>query len=895
MEHGNGSNFAQLIFPEGTGHQHYYRGQGYQINNGSGTINNFHRTLPNLDDAREKLLRALYTTPYLQRKDRNPDRVPGTCQWFMNHHDFHHWRENTSSSMLWVSANPGCGKSVLAKYLVNELKTTEQRTTCYFFFKDDFEDQRSARGALSCMLHQLFIQRKNLLSAEIIHRFRSYKAPLANSYDLWELWDILTMVAQERDAGQIVCILDAFDECGNQERQDLAKVLREFYGPSGDIKKNINLKFLITSRPYEKIRRDVIRPFDVQDCPVIHLKGEGDAEVKEIAKEISLYIKDRVSLVGKNLDLTQAEADILLTGLEAVPNQTYLWVYLTLEWIETEIKNNDISEAEIRKAISTLPQTVDEAYDKILARSTSMEETKKLLHIVVAAERPLTLEEMGLALAIQQHHKCYESLNLRPRDGVGKYIRDLCGLFINITDDKIYLLHQTAKEFLVFTDTPQCKQYKLAQRSGVFRKKHRNGLTWKFSLIPLESHRILCKICIWRLLSYPEFETRPVFREADIHSILRRHLFFGYSAKNWIVHFRASNITENEILEQLKELCNATIDFYPTWVKVYWKDTYDRIPLEFTTLMIASYFGIESLVRLELERADAGIDFVLRSDERTALSFASENGFDNVVRLLIRGPKFYWKRALKKATHLSFTKGADVNAIDKYGRTALFYAVWNGHLPIVKRLVTERALVDMRDIIGGTPISYALCYGHEDIANELMRGAQPDSVDEIRRELFLSAVKHDHDPVIKRLLDNGADPGATDEEGVSLVVLAIKKRKRNIVKLLIERGADPNKGDRNGTIPLILAVKEGETDMVELMIERGADVNGSDCHGQTPLLFAIAHRNKNIIKLLVESGADINKQDYSGKTPLSFALNQRDTNTIQLLMERGSGVKKDTL
>jgi len=43
--------------------------------------------------------------------------------------------------MLWVSADPGCGKSVFAKYLVDSILTiTESRIICYFFFKDDFED-----------------------------------------------------------------------------------------------------------------------------------------------------------------------------------------------------------------------------------------------------------------------------------------------------------------------------------------------------------------------------------------------------------------------------------------------------------------------------------------------------------------------------------------------------------------------------------------------------------------------------------------------------------------------------------------------------------------------------------------------------------------------------------
>lgn len=126
--------------------------------------------------------------------------------------------------MLWVSANPGCGKSVLAKYLVNELRTTEQRTTCYFFFKDDFEDQRSAEGALSCILHQLFIQRGDLFSAEIMNRFnKTNRFKSSNTalekpcYELLELWNILVMVLQDENAGEIICILNAFNKCQDKD------------------------------------------------------------------------------------------------------------------------------------------------------------------------------------------------------------------------------------------------------------------------------------------------------------------------------------------------------------------------------------------------------------------------------------------------------------------------------------------------------------------------------------------------------------------------------------------------------------------------------------------------------------------------------------------------------
>src|SRR5467141_1103712 len=119
-----------------------------------------------------EILKRLHKSPYRDRKERNPDRVPGTCEWFVAHELFRDWQESKSSRMLWVSADPGCGKSVLAKYLVDSvLASTEARTTCYFFFKDDFEDQRSIVCALCCILRQIFQQKRILLSEKIFEQF----------------------------------------------------------------------------------------------------------------------------------------------------------------------------------------------------------------------------------------------------------------------------------------------------------------------------------------------------------------------------------------------------------------------------------------------------------------------------------------------------------------------------------------------------------------------------------------------------------------------------------------------------------------------------------------------------------------------------------------------------
>ncbi|RYP17884.1 hypothetical protein DL765_004282 [Monosporascus sp. GIB2] len=828
---------SQHIASGGTGYQSNITGQDHKINSGSGKLYNaqtMNFVQSNEDDEirRDTILQTLHTSPYLARKNRNPDRVPGTCEWFVGQGQFQQWRESKSSRMLWVSANPGCGKSVLAKHLVDELRGTESRTVCYFFFKDDFEDQRSARSALSCILHQLFTQREDLFSGKIIRRLKAYKAPLANScYELWELWDVLVMASQDNNAGEIVCVLDAFDECEDQERQDLANALCELYGPENSTKKNVSLKFLVTSRPYDKIRRG-FQPLNIPGLPIIHLKGEGDAEISKIAREIDIYIKDKVSRIRANVHLEANEEQLLLQGLRRIPNQTYLWVYLTLEWIEAEI-NNKINRTEIRNVTSSLPRTVDEAYEKILAKSKNPEKAKKLLHIIVAAARPLTLAEMDLALTLRQNHKSYEGLGRRPDERAGKYIRELCGLFVNITDSKIYLLHQTAKEFLVQNDTMHSSE-----------DVHK-GLIWKHSLRPRESHGILAEICIWYLL-LAEFETYPLDESGPLSEYVKDHTFLDYSATNWAAHFRESDIEEDAVMEPLQQICDARSRRCLTWFRIYWASTHTAFPRDFTTLMIASYFGLEQIVKHQLGLDDVDVDSRDGTYQRSALSWASENGFDDVVKLLIKGPKI----RLIKAIKLPFRKGAEVDAKDRDYRTPLSYAAWNGHLAIVRRLVKNGARADSKDKIGGTPVSYALCTGQQDIVHELVKGAQADSVDETRRELLLAAAEKGHEPIIKRLLENCAAMEVVDSKGRTPLSWAATNGHEAVVKLLVDKGANVEAKDNDGQTPLSWAAENGHKAVVKLLVDKGANVEAKDSDGQTPLSWAARNGYKAVVELL---------------------------------------------
>lgn len=779
---------------------------------GSQTNNHYHPgksqdqlpSAPNRKEKEIKFLKCLNASPYQDRKERNPDRVPGTCDWFVSHKLFLEWQESKSSRMLWVSADPGCGKSVLAKYLVNSiLSTTDFRTVCYFFFKDDFEDQRNAVSALCCILRQLFLKKRTLLSDEILDKFDIYGEMFLSSFN--EVWDTLINVAEDKDAGEIICLLDAIDECENQGRSQLAQKLCQLYAT----KRNLNLKFLVTSRPYSGIRRG-FQPLKIQGLPMIHLSGENDVELETISREIDVFIRARIQDIGTRLMLLQHEQDLLLEKLLCVPNRTYLWVHLTLDLIESDI---DIDKSRIRELTSRLPKTVDEAYDRILSKSCNFDKARKILHIIVAAARPLTLREMSLALVLQESHRSYDDLELEfivAGDRFREKVRDICGLFVTIIDSRLYLLHQTAKEFLIQNDTANSSE-------GV-----RMDLKWKHLLRPQESHRILTEICIWHLL-LEEIENGQLGKNMPVSKYVEDHIFLDYSAKNWAAHFREMEIEVQEAMTQsILRICEMSSGRCLTWFRIYWTSTNTKFPQGFTSLMMVSHFGLSTAVKHMLKME--GIDLNSRDNTygRSALSWAAGKGFGNVVKLLINDGNngSIGRRVFK----LLLGKRAKIDSKDRYGRTPLSYAVWIGNVAVVELLIKAGARANSKDKIGGTPLSYAICNRDKEVIEVLLKGDTKANLEDSSKKLLCSAAEKGHEDVVRLLLDSGMiELDAIDDDGKTPLVWAAREGHYTIVKLLLSTGkVNVNARDRYNWTPLSGATERGHKGMVELLLKAGA-------------------------------------------------------------------------
>jgi hypothetical protein len=370
----------------------------------------------------------------VSHRKRNPGRALRTCEWFLRHEKYQQWRQEPKSSFLWISAGPGYGKSVLASFLVDELnnnlsQSTSPATVCFFFFKNDDDKQMSAKSALCGLLHQLFTTNTTLFK-HATTELRNKGQKFMEEFNT--LWKIFTKAVTDSSCGNIICVIDGLDECDESTRVLFINSLVKFHSTRGGLgTNNTVVKFIVSSRPHSSIESRL------RELPRIKLEDETDA----INTDISQFIGAKLNELASTKILSNSEQARLKKRLINNPNRTFLWVSL----IFNLLRDTD-SETKIKKIIDNLPGNLETVYEKILEQSPNPEKAKEILHLVLAAVRPLTLAELNVALGIRPDHKSVEDLRRNLHFSTDSAVKSLCGGFVKIIDSKIYLAHHTAKE-----------------------------------------------------------------------------------------------------------------------------------------------------------------------------------------------------------------------------------------------------------------------------------------------------------------------------------------------------------------------------------------------------------------------------------------------------------------
>jgi uncharacterized protein len=169
---------------------------------------------------------------------------------------------------------------------------------------------------------------------------------------------------------------------------------------------------------------------------------------------------------------------------------------------------------------------------------------------------------------------------------------------------------------------------------------------------------------------------------------------------------------------------------------------------------------------------------------------------------------------LRSSLLLAVTTGAACSMFWEVPSTPLYEAAWRGDVAAIRQLVTDGANVNATDDMGATALYWAARGGHR-LGPHQCKGedaARPD--------------------VIRALLAFGADPNIQDRRpkgfgrssGWTPLFVALHHEQFSSARVMLEHGADPNLLSDQGMSVMSMAAAEGAPrELVALLVEKGFD------------------------------------------------------------------------
>jgi len=626
-------------------------------------------------------------------------------------------------------------------------------------------------------------------------------------------------------------------------------------------------KILITSRPH------ILVPSYFTDTIEMPLVAEN------LQHDITTFVKTETQPLFDD-NLREEVRQALIDGA----NGMFLWVSLILEDLK---RSRTTMPRAIREKLKTLPRDLPGVYINILRKIQTEDQTtaESILQWVVWAARPLTLEELKIAIAIQPERTSMASMVDDMHTDLRQVLRLVFGAMLRIeADDTIHLVHQSAKDFLIHMSVTGGKDPSDDHQPA-------------FCLASAKTNLRIASCCLTYLL-FGDCEYGPVNHrsiEQNIQSQQKKLPFLKYAATHWPEHVRQTDHTSDEH----KHLCGVFRKLAESPNKCDFAYAILSGPLKYKKtppLEIVASLGLITFLE-ELLAHDADID----TEGSSAIRVAVQRGHVAMVRLLLdRGAKIgcgaLYDAALRgneAIVRLLLDRGADIDAQDGYCG-ALQVAAERGNEALVRLLLDRGANINAHGVKYGTALQAAALSSNEATVSLLLdRGADVNAPGGQNGNALQIAARGGKEAIVSLLLDRGADINPQDGEYGSALQVAAERGNEAIVSLLLDGGADVNaKGGIYGHA-LQAAARSGNETNISLLLDRGADVNAQDGYYGSALQAAALHSSEAIVSLLLDRGADINAQGGKYGNALQAAVESGNEAVVRLLLDRSPEIYND--
>jgi uncharacterized protein len=251
----------------------------------------------------------------------------------------------------------------------------------------------------------------------------------------------------------------------------------------------------------------------------------------------------------------------------------------------------------------------------------------------------------------------------------------------------------------------------------------------------------------------------------------------------------------------------------------------------------------------------------------TALSFAAREGDIESARVMLDG-------------------GVDINYGDVDNTSALVVLIMNKQYSFARFLIDRGADVNLVGGYGRTAL-----YAIVDIRNEDYSALPARKTEDPLPTLDLVRTLLDRGANVTAALTanlpgrSGMDSGDTTlTEGTTPLMRAARAGDTAVIRLLLAHGADPQVTTKDGNTALMFAAGVGYRDKntrgterdaleaVKTFVDAGLDLRSVNTRGETALHGAADRGADTVVQFLVDRGAELNVKSKQGFTPLDVAM-----------------------
>ncbi|KAF5337879.1 hypothetical protein D9758_016142 [Tetrapyrgos nigripes] len=745
----------------------------------------------------------------------------GTGEWLLNDSRLIQWKER--GGLLWLQGKAGSGKTFLLTKAITSLKA-DNHDVLYFYFdtRDQSKAKATYKGMLASLMLDMGLQFNQAQLMNLYEKYNSGRTQMPADAMKSTLLDFL-----RQKSSSMFIFVDAFDECNNQEQHPVTELIQQL------LVTGLKIHICVSCRyPANHIGMDA-GTYEISLNPEV---VEGDIEI---------YIQQSLQSRELFLKIREEVTEALLHGSHG-----------QIRWVDCQIQyfHQLGSGRAIRKALKSLPKTLEETYEQALnaIKREHKDDAQAILKWLLFGYDELTMKMLPEIFRID-----FEQQSLDDSEPIQAH--ELC----NIISSTLVVVQQVTRwdhwtypkdrqEDILQLGHPSVKEYIVSEEIKASSAK-------LFQINDQLAHEFIAQCCLIYL----------VVCGKDGH--IDRALFplASYAAGTWTGHVRnlqplgdPVKCLSLHLLTDTNTSCLSLMNMTHYFAKA---TAGSALPFYY-----ASIVNLPNMISLMMEN---GEDVNAQGGQYgTALQAASWEGNVDIVKLLLQN-------------------GADVNAQGGEYGNALQAASFEGEIDIVKLLLENGADVNAQGGEYGNALQAASWQGNVDIVKLLLEnGADVNAQGGFCGNALQAASYRRQVDIVKLLLENGADVNAQGGLYRNALQAASCGEQVDIVKLLLENGADVNaQGGLYGNA-LQAASCGGEVDMVKLLLENGADVNAQGGEYGNALQAASYIGEVDIVKLLLENGADVNAQGGEYGNALQTASFEGEVDIVKLLLENGAHV-----